>query len=521
MVMKHRKGLEDRDTGAARGRMGLYYRLVTGYLVLLFIMIVPCAVSIYSLSDIEQISTSLAKQNVELSTTVEYLRGVLPSLEAEARRYVTLYKEDAYKAFGDLSRECSEKLASIEKTCPGCIKEETRALSSDLSSLVDLVDHAHEEITRPAEGTPGVPGPSSGLEEEIKLLTSNMMQDLRRIEENLKEDLRDKSESISRQTTQAKQLTTVTFLAALAFALFAPWLLYKYIKRPIDNLRQGALAIGEGRFDQTIPVDTEDELGQLARVFNDMARRLKELDQLKSDFIAVASHELKTPLSSMIEAARLLNEPKLGELNEKQQRLVTILNESMDKFKRLIEELLDLSRLKAGLMPIQRQPADIADILNEILDTLTPLAESRSIELSVAMAEVPEKLSLDRDRMTRAIMNIVQNAIKFSPEGKKVKVCLKRIEWEKGDEKPRAKGVEIGVIDAGPGITADQRDKIFDKFYQIQTIRRKGGIGLGLAIAREIVQAHGGTIWVESPPKDRDAIVDGKGAAFWIRLYSS
>ncbi len=502
--------------GILKNKMGLYYRLVAGYLILLFIMILPCAVSIYSLSNIERISTDLAKRNIELSTTVEYLRGVLPSMEAEARRYVTLHKEDAYKAFKELAGEYSEKLISIRITCPDCVRDKAEELSSHLSALIDLVNQAHNSV--PVEDASGLSSQSSELEEDIKVMTSEMMRDLRRIEAILKNDLKNKSEMISSQTTHAKQLTIVIFLAALAFALFAPWLLYKYIKRPIDNLRQGALAIGEGHFDQTIPVETQDELGQLATVFNDMAKRLKELDQLKSDFIAVASHELKTPLSSMIEAAKLLNEPMLGELNEKQQRLVTILNESMTKFKRLIEELLDLSRLQAGLVPIQKQPASVVNMINEVVDTLTPLAQSRAIDLSVTMDEVPDKLNLDRDRMMRAIMNIVQNAIKFSPEGKKVKILLKRVEETRKGKKSVAKAVKIGVIDAGPGITQDEKDRIFDKFYQIQTIRRKGGIGLGLAIAKEIIQAHGGIIWVESPPKEKDAIVAGRGAAFWIQL---
>ncbi len=486
---------------------------MTGYLVLLLIMVVPCAVSIYYLSNIEKVATDLAKRNVELSTTVEYLRGVLPSMEAESRRYVSLYKEDSFNAFNKLSDEYAEKLKSIKAKCPERVLNKATQLSSHLNSIKKLVKSAHNNM-RPKD-SPGMSILSSQMEENIKTLTSRMMEDLNDIDTALKQDLREKTQKISNSTSQAKRLTTFITLAALGLALLIPWFLYKYIKRPIDNLREGALAIGKGQFDQEIPVNTGDELGQLAGVFNDMARRLKELDQLKSDFIAVASHELKTPLSSMIEAAKLLNEPMLGGLNEKQQRLVTILNESMNKFKNLIEELLDLSRMQAGLSPIQKTPVDISELLSEVVDTLSPLAHSRNINIVLDMEDGVKKLDLDRDRMMRAIMNIVQNAVKYSPEGETVKIVSQRIQK---DKKGIAKATKIGVIDAGPGITQDERNKIFDKFYQIQTIRRKGGIGLGLAIAKEIIQAHGGKIWVESPPHKKNAIIEGKGAAFWIQL---
>ncbi len=493
--------------------MRLYYRLLTGYLILLLIMIVPCAVSIYYLSSIEKVATDLAKRNVELSTTVEYLRGVLPSIEAESRRYVSLYREDAYSAFLKLSSDYKKNIKKIEEKSSGPVLERAENLSLQLESIKKLVKKAHDSA-RP-NISHGMPLLSSHTEDQIKALTSRMLDDLNDIDKILKQDLRDKTKKVSESTSRAKKLTTLITLAALGLALLIPWLLYKYIKRPIDNLRAGALAIGRGQFDQAIPVETGDELGQLAGVFNDMTRRLKELDQLKSDFIAVASHELKTPLSSMIEAAKLLNEPMLGALNEKQQRLVTILNESMGKFKNLIEELLDLSRMQAGLSPISRSPANMPEIISEVIATLSPLANSRSIQILTDIEHQGEKMHLDRDRMVRAIMNIVQNAIKYSPEGEKVKIILRGVHK---DKKGVASAIEIGVIDTGTGISPEEQDKIFDKFYQIQTIRRKGGIGLGLAIAREIIQAHGGKIWVESPPNKNDAVTDGKGAAFWIQL---
>ncbi len=505
----------DRWINRLKNRTGLFYKLVAGYLLLLVIMALPCAYSIIALSNIQKVAKDLVKRNLELSTTVEYLRGVVPSLEGEARRYVTLYKEDSYKSFLELADDYSQKLSTIIEECRSC-SDRSRALQEHLAAMVVLVKGAHERT--PSKDSPGLTLQASEQEEEVKSLATNMMEDLSRVEASLKEDLRLKSQLISSQTTQAKQLTIIIFVCALGFALGAPWFLYQYIKRPIDRLRLGAQAIGEGHFDQRIPVRSNDELGQLAAVFNDMAQKLKELDKLKSDFIAVASHELKTPLSSMIEAAKLLNEPKIGELTPKQQKLVNILNESMGKFKRLIEELLDLSRLQAGLVPIQKQPCDISALLSEVVDTLTPLAESSDVRLKLVQDLESSEIMIDRDRMLRAFLNLIENAVKFSPSKAEVKIRLKSVEIRGKGKKGIARYVKIGVIDAGPGITQREKDRIFDKFYQIQTIRKKGGIGLGLAIAKEIILAHGGKIWVESPPQDKDAVTGGKGAAFWVQL---
>jgi signal transduction histidine kinase len=494
---------------ALLSKAGLYHKLLLGYLVLLSMMILPCAVSIYSLSELENFATSLARHDLEISTTIEYLKGLPPSMEAEGRRLVTLYREDAYQSLLVLFDDFREKLTAVQRYGSADIQILARDINQIIAEFEEL---AHTVETGHSENLPPKIMPIEvEREDEVKTLVAEIMASLDKLERSAKRDLRAKSSLISDNTSHAKKITLFLLLTAVAFALAAPWLLYKYIKQPIDLLRQGTEIIGQGRF-QTIPVTSNDELGDLASAFNKMAARLKELDQLKSDFIAVASHELKTPLAAMVEAAKLLSEPQIGPLNDKQQRLVCVLNDSMTRFQRLIDELLHLSRLKANLVTIEKRPTDLNKILAGIVQTLEPAIKEKGITIDVEVLSDVKEVPVDEERIFRAFMNIIQNAVKFSPAGETIRILLD-ISHEKGKD-----WCKVGVIDSGPGVEAAEQEKIFDKFYQIQAMRRKDGTGLGLAIAREIILGHRGEIWVESPPSDSMCLKKGKGAAFYSLL---
>ena len=490
-------------------KIGLFHKLLLGYLILLIIMILPCAVSIYSLSQIDDLASSLAQKDIGLSTTIEYLRGLLPSIEAESRRYVTLHKENSYQIFEKLALDFQERLVAMRTIGPDTLLDHIDSLENYLAQLRTIV----KEETLSFKQAKSIPEDSGhNKEEKIKQIVSKMMLLIQQIQEDLRNNLKEKSAAIFAKSSNAKKLTLIILAGAIVFALLTPWLLYKYIKRPIKLLRKGTLAIGQGKFDHQIPVITEDELGELANAFNSMAERLNEIDKIKSDFIAVASHELKTPLAAMVEATKLLAEPGIGSLNEGQRRLVEILNQSMGRFKGLIEDLLDLSRLQAGLVALDKSPADLNNLLDEALDMLAPLLEKKNITIEIQKEHDSKPISVDKFRISRALINLLDNAVKFSPKGSTIRIQTATL-LEQGQ-----KWLKIGIIDSGSGIEPEEANKIFDKFYQVQSKRRKGGSGLGLAIAKEIILIHGGKIWVESPPDDNIAVKKGTGAAFWLSL---
>ncbi len=496
--------------------LSLFNKLFFGYLMLSAIMILPCVVSIYSLSELESFATSLSKRDLELSKTIEQLKAIAPSMEAEGRRLVTLYKEDAYQSLMSLIQDFKDNLISVQRDGPKKIIPVVNDIELNLGKLEKLARNANagSPESRPPEITPV----EAQREEKVKALIAGIMAGLQDLEKGVQQAISLRSSTISSRSSQAMKMTIIVLAGAIAFfVVFTPLFLWKYIKRPIDHLRQGTKIVGEGRFDQPIKIKSRDELGKLAEAFNDMAKRLKELDKLKSDFIGIASHELKTPLTSMMEASKLLSEPQIGSLNEEQQNLITILNRNMSRFHGLIDDLLHLSRLKARLKTIKKRPLDITKIFSDIMETLELMAPGKNLDIElVPVSGVKKNIPVDEEGLFGAFMNIMHNAVKFSPKNGKIKIVLDHTD-NYGNE-----WLKIGIIDAGPGVDKFEKEKIFDKFYQIQNIRKEDGSGLGLAIAREIILAHGGKIWVESPPPESVAVLPGKGAAFWSILpYSS
>ena len=496
--------------------LSLFNKLFFGYLILSVIMILPCGVSIYNLSELENFATSVAKHDLELSKTIEQLKAIPPSMEAEGRRLVTLYKEDAYQSLMSLIQDFKNNLISVQRNGPEKIIPIVHDIELNLGKLEKLARNAN--ASSPESRPPEITSVEAQREEEVKTLISGIMAGLHDLEKGVQQAISLRSSTISSRSSQAMKITILVLAGAIIFfVIFARLFLYEYIKRPIDHLRQGTEIVGKGHFDQPITIKSRDELGKLAEAFNDMAERLKELDRLKSDFIGTVSHELKTPLTSMIEAAKLLSEPKIGKLNEEQQELVTILNRNMSRFHGLIDDLLHLSKLKARLITIKKRPLDITKIFSDIIQTLEPVVRKKKLDIElVPVSGLKKNIPVDEEGLFGAFMNIVHNAVKFSPENGKIKIVLDHTDND-GNE-----WLKIGIVDAGPGVEKFEAEKIFDRFYQIQHIRKKDGAGLGLAIAREIILAHGGKIWVESPPPEGIAVLPGKGAAFWSILpYSS
>jgi signal transduction histidine kinase len=252
-----------------------------------------------------------------------------------------------------------------------------------------------------------------------------------------------------------------------------------------------------------IPPDRPDELGDLARSFDRMTLQLAELDRLKAEFISVASHELKTPLSVIKGYVSLLQEGIYGDVPQAQRKVLSSVSEQSDRLGRLIQQLLDVSRFEAGGGRLDLRPIDLREFLAELATSFEALAVQNDIDFRVETGEaLPPSIIGDPDRLNEVVGNLLSNAFKFTPrEGSIV------LRADSADSR-----VQIEVEDNGVGIPQDQIPKIFDKFYQVDnTAQPKSiGSGLGLAIAREIVEAHGGMIGAESTP--------GEGTTFRVVL---
>jgi two-component system, NarL family, sensor histidine kinase BarA len=247
---------------------------------------------------------------------------------------------------------------------------------------------------------------------------------------------------------------------------------------------------------------------------------LKEVDRLKSTFLATISHELRTPLTSIIGYSEMLECEMAGALNEEQKEFVQTIRSKGDHLLQLITNLLDLSNLERGSPPLLVEHVDAADIVEAVARTAAPAARDAELDLVVDVPPDPCVIRGDPIRVRQVLQNLVDNAIKFTEAGGRIELSAESGEASLG--KVPALGAAVmaaprralifRVRDTGIGIPTDQRDRIFDAFYQVDgtTTRQHGGAGLGLAIVRQLVDAHGGHIEVESEP--------GRGTTFTITV---
>lgn len=233
-------------------------------------------------------------------------------------------------------------------------------------------------------------------------------------------------------------------------------------------------------------------------------RKLKELDQLKSDFISVVSHELRTPLTSIKAFTELiLMKPRMT--SEKRGRLLSIINNESDRLARLINDILDLTKIEAGKLSWHISSVSLSEVIQTSVNGILSLADNKSIAVSTAIASPLPRLYGDRDRLVQVLTNILSNAIKFTPQGGSIRIRATV------DRQP-AHQIVVRISDSGVGIPANDLEVIFEKFRRSGDILTNisDGTGLGLTITRQIVEYHGGRIWAESQP--------GKGSTFTFTL---
>jgi signal transduction histidine kinase len=287
-------------------------------------------------------------------------------------------------------------------------------------------------------------------------------------------------------------------LVSLAAGLATTAFLAMHLTRSLRRLSVATAQLADGAFTKPLRVTSRDEIGELARSFNRMAERLREVDHLKEEFFSHISHELRTPLTSVKEATHLLIDGVQGPLTPKQERLVGIIATSSDRILRLVNQVLELSRLRAHILPLERRPVDIEKVVVRALEELRPQVEEKGLAVGRATSGTDFALQGDEDQLLRVVVNLVGNAVKFTPHGGAVTVGLTDV----------GARVEIAVEDTGIGIPATHLAGIFDPYKQAH--RGHGGSGLGLAIVKGLVEAHGGSVQVESGA--------GRGSRFLVRL---
>lgn len=345
---------------------------------------------------------------------------------------------------------------------------------------------------------------------------------------------------------------SVIFLAAGALAAYV---LSRKITQPITRLTESTTRMAEGQIEQEIPVDSRDELGTLATSYNEMAKALKrtlderarvamELRDLnrnledrirertfqleetnrelarasrhKSEFLANMSHELRTPLNAILGFTELIIDGVYGEVPDELRESIQDIHINGRHLLRLINDVLDLSKIEAGQMRLNLGEYSVQSLIDSVISATRSLAAEKQLELTGQVESALPVVWGDSKRMTQVLMNLVGNAIKFTPGGGSVTVTARRASSAESDAlNPASKTtgcIELAVADTGIGIPAEELNNIFSEFRQVDSsiTREYGGSGLGLSIAKRLVEMHEGSIWAESQL--------GKGSTFHVRI---
>ena len=499
--------------------MKIANKIASGYAVLIALLLAVFSYQLLLLHRMQSINEDLGGLNFRAASQSLLLLRDLDQVVEFTRKLSATGGDPGYAdQLAEMQRGFSETLAEIQGLSLGAAEQ------GEVDRLADLWDQA---LAKTREGIQALAAGNtrrmeSALEGELSLLSEVRLQTqevIRATREAIPEQV-----AISEEAAQRAQTIFLgsAILALLLSAAVSFWIV-RSISRPLRRLEAGTHAVASGQFSYRLDDTGQDELAALARDFNWMTSRLSELDQMKKDFVSHVSHELKTPLASMQETIRLLLDGIPGSLNVQQRRLLELNLQSGQRLSALIANLLDLSRMEAGVMDYVMERNDLVAIVRRALaETEVPVRE-RNLGLEMELPGEPFWLDCDADRLMQVLHNVLGNAVKFSPPGGTIRVSLRHEShfpaalpgwWRlRHASSPSREGFALlAIADQGCGISPEAKPRIFKKFQQVHREGKSAGqgTGLGLTISRTIVEVHGGAIWVEDNP--------GGGSVFSILL---
>lgn len=441
-------------------------------------------------------SERIVNKNYTIADNSKKILENLLNMEENEKKFRLLEKKDYLDFFTKARREFEISLKRILSL---------GALGVTISPQWQAVYDAYQHYLQPddaqngegpdASATSGIWIPEKVINEWIERISAARMENQIEVEETMR--------GLSRSGRTSVQHALIGLgVSSVVGLLGIVYLAYSMIK-PLKELMRGIRSISKDSYSQRVVIRTKDELGELATAFNEMAERLRQEEQLRSDFISMLSHEIRTPLTSIRESVNMVAEEVMGPITERQHKFLEIAGSEIGRICDLLNHLMQVSRLEPGALKPHFEPVDSYALVAACIDSLKPLAEAKQIQIiSEIPPETPDLLG-DPQYLQQVFLNLLGNAIKFSDSEATV--------WVRVCSTLKNGMLTFQVVDNGPGILEEDQSKLFNKFYRAPAVRdHLDGVGLGLSITQNIVEVHGGSIWVESQV--------GQGSTFGFTL---
>lgn len=468
-------------------RLSIFGRLTIAFLTIILVM---ASVSMFALYQIRQIidqSTSLVAHHYPAIDAAKWLLANIYAQERSDREYLAVGDHVFLKKFNEEADEFRRTIASLKEQDGSqdsrqfLIKAE--ALQAQYTGLFHR--HATLKVSAPRQKRPEYESRRKALIGEISAaLQSSLDIHETLVAAALKDSLQ--------RSQQAERLTTYLGMAAVILGIGFAGVATYTILDPLRRLQEHIRRIGRGEFRNTINVPVPSDLCDLVESVRSMATKLQELDDMKAEFLSHMTHELRSPMTAIHAGTQLLLEQIPGPISDNQRSTLQIMEESSREVINMISGLLDLAKFESGMMEYHPTSVDLLQNVHTAIQKVHLLAERERIRIIVNAPSEPVRVRVDETRIQQVLDNLLSNALKFSPEG--ALVCLK---LEPDAEK---KTLQISVSDTGRGIAPESLPHIFENFYggSTSTPTKVPGSGIGLALAKKVVEGHGGRIWAES-----------------------
>jgi two-component system sensor histidine kinase GlrK len=479
-------------------KLTIFSRLVIGFLA---IFILAMAVSVYpimQLRKLERDTQAIILNDSRLTTYEKKLTDLLLSQMRNEKKFIISRDDELYTRFLSVEREFHRQLDEIKT-----ISETPESLS--ILQKIELFQERYKDLFKIEAQylKSGQEYDAENYKSEKEMAVNGITEGLNELRAFNERSTYNKVKDLSKAEVNASKVAIALGITSLFLGTVISIFITINITKPLSVIKRKTREIAKGNFGKDLELTSPPEIRELAQAFNSMCYKLKEIDKIKTDFFSFMSHELRTPLTTINEGTNLLIEG-LGEkgTKKKQERLLKIIKEESNRMISLVNSLLDLSKMEAGMMAFNFVQHDIKPLIHQVTREIEPIAETRKIEIETDITNKLPKVNIDINRMLQVLRNLLINAVKFTPKGGNIRVITKT----EGDQ------LMVSVKDNGPGISEEHLETIFDKFQQVNILssNKITGTGLGLSIVKHIILAHGGRVWVESRL--------GKGSVFTFSL---